>query len=36
MCVIKYSNRNMIICNIIPYSQNIITANSVNLEQEIH
>ena len=36
MCSIKKTDTNMILCNIIPYSQNTITSNSVNLEQDTY
>ncbi len=36
MCSIKKTNTNMILCNMIPYSQNTIASNSVNLEQDIY
>ena len=35
-CDIKSDNKKIILCNIIPYSQNIITANNVNLESDIY
>ena len=35
-CAIKSDEKNMIICNIIPYSQNRFTENSVDLEEDIY
>jgi len=35
-CDIKSNDKKIIICNIIPYSQNRFTENSVNLEEDIY
>ena len=36
MCSIKKTDTKIILCNMLPYSQNTITSNSVNLEQDIY
>ena len=36
MCSIKKTDTKIILCNMLPYSQNTITSNSVNLEQDTY